>query len=72
MGYVEVPWGGRSPRTLTRLYLRLDSRPEPTGMSLPVPEMQLELFAARKAPRVSSRGAPSLLPLPRRTYGTKT
>ena len=65
MGYVEVPWGGRSPRALTKVALSLYSRPEPTDVSLQVPQVQYELFAAEKASRVS-RGAPLLVPLPRR------
>ena len=64
-GGVE-PWGGRSPRVLTRCSERLFLRrkAEKSVSDLFLDERQYDLWLPnKKAPRESSRGAPSLLPL---------
>jgi len=69
----ELPWGGRSPRDLTRARKGLYSRPEPPGhevirewVELVIP-MPSEGHTERKAPVDSSAGAPLLCGRTRRT-----
>ena len=71
---VVIPWGGQSPRVLTAAYVRFKLPAQGGGHE--VDPRQVEMFAEfgrvpirkEKAPRGRSRGAPSLLPLPRRRY----
>jgi len=63
-GVCDLPWGGLSPRVLTRGYNLLSLRPEPPAVSAVVQDPdQLELFEA-VAEVERSEGAPTLLPLP--------
>jgi len=65
-GLDDLPWGGRSPRALTKGRLALFLRREPLkDERFFVDPDQLELFPAAKKRRVSLP-APSLLPLPRK------
>ncbi len=63
-----VPWGGRSPRSLTRVQKALFlKRERQKGDRFFVDPSQIDMWlAAPRAPRIY-RGAPSLLPLPRRS-----
>jgi len=63
----ELPWRGQSPRALTKAAKSLFLRQEPPkSMSEFVDLAQYEIWPiGQRAPR-HSRGAPSLLPLPRR------
>jgi len=63
-----VPWGGRSPRSLTRVGSGLFSRQEPPGHEVEMDPAQLELIpggkvAIRDLVLPPAVGAPSLLPL---------
>ncbi len=65
-----VPWGGRSPRGLTRVKYSLFLRQKPPGHEVYVDPSQLEMWPVsvqatkrKKAPIGSADGAPSLLPL---------
>ena len=68
-----VPWGGRSPRGLTRVQISLFLRQEPPPHAVPeVDPRQLELWRDKGKGRGKKRqelvfapGAPSLLPLRR-------
>jgi len=68
---VVVPWDGRSPRVLTKAYQRFKFTAQGGGHE--VDPRQVEIFDGygqvpirkERASRVS-RGAPSLLPLPKR------
>jgi len=64
---VRVPWGGRSPRDLTRVQigLFLEREREEHGCFLADPR-QYDLFRAAITGRPQYGGAPLLLPLPRR------
>ncbi len=71
----EEPWGGRSPRALTRARSALYLRPEPPGAMRLVEDCeQLELWPAeypetmREGPRIYS-GAPLLVALSRTRKG---
>jgi len=72
--FAGIPWGGHSPRGLTRAGKALFLRPEPQGHGVEVDPMQLLMWPVASRPRRKSgpqqaAGAPSLLPLPRRRRG---
>ncbi len=64
----RVPWAGQSPRVLTASYRQFILKAQAVkSVSDFVDPGQYDLWLPKKkAPRVN-RGAPSLLPLPRRT-----
>jgi len=65
----DLPWGGQSPRALTRAAKALFLRREPQkDDSFFVDPDQYDLFLAAITGRPQYGGAPSLLPLPRRRY----
>ncbi len=67
----ELPWGGRSPRALTRGYERfiLKAQAAKSTSDFVGDPGQFDLWLPiKKAPR-EYLGAPSLLPLPRRNDG---
>lgn len=69
---VRIPWGGQSPRALTKINMSLFSRREPQkDDSFFIDPNQYDLFRAAIKGRPQYGGAPSLLPLPlvRRTDG---
>jgi len=68
LGLHRVPWEGQSPRVLTACYKRFIFKARAAkSMSEFVNPDQGDLWLPMKnAPRVVSRGAPSLLPLPKR------
>ncbi len=63
------PWGGHSPRGLTRARSPLFLRPEPPGHEVEVDPLQLVLWSGPVRPHRDKKllerspGAPSLLPL---------
>ena len=61
-GLVEVPWGGVSPRALTRGFDVVIFPSRGGDVSLPPITEQYDLFEPLKGRR--PEGAPSLLPLP--------
>jgi len=67
LGLVDLPWGGQSPRSLTRsakaLFLKRERQKEDRFF---VDPDQMDLFRAAKAVPPEYQGAPSLLPLPAR------
>jgi len=67
LGLVDLPWGGRSPRSLTRsakaLFLKRERQKDDRFF---VDPDQLDLFREAKAGPPQYEGAPSLLPLPPR------
>ena len=72
-----VPWGGRSPRGLTRVQIVLSLRREPPGREVGVDPTQLLLWpearkAAGKRARRPEAGAPPLLPLKRTWRGSRS
>ncbi len=67
--YPDEPWGGRSPRVLTRGWIGLFSKRERGGTSAFLDPEQLVLWPPNPGTRDKKRrrisaGAPSLLPLP--------
>ncbi len=63
--YPGEPWGGRSPRGLTRAALGLIFKPQGVkSVSDFVDPAQLELFELDKGSSLFEGGAPSLLPFP--------
>ena len=67
---VRIPWGGISPRDLTRSRLALFSRQEPQKDDrFFVDPDQYDLFLAAITGRHRYGGAPSLLPLPGGEHG---
>jgi len=61
---LSIPWGGQSPRVLTKAYNALFSRREPQNDDgFFASSDQLEMFGEAK--KVSGR-TPTLLPLPRK------
>ena len=61
----DLPWGGRSPRALTRVQLSVFLRREPQKDDRFFVDLdQLDLFHAAKKRPPRYEGAPSLLPLP--------
>jgi len=62
---VQVPWGGQSPRELTRVGIGLFSKRERgEDDRFFVDPRQVDLFRAAMKGSPEYRGAPSLLPLP--------
>ena len=47
----QLPWGGRSPRSLTKCAMAFSLASEGTGRSIgrPIPSIQLELFPEEKS-----------------------
>jgi len=64
VGAASLPWGGRSPRALTRGYERfnLKAQAKKSASDFVDPEQYDFWLPVKKAPRVY-RGAPLLLPL---------
>ncbi len=66
VGGARLPWGGRSPRALTRGYKSIKLNPSVKSVSGFVDPEQYDLWLpVQKAPW-RYQGAPSLLDLPRR------
>jgi len=68
--FPQEPWGGRSPRGLTKGRSRLFLRPEPQGHEVMIERdpLQVEIWpidlpTLREKPPQRFGGAPSLLPL---------
>ena len=60
-----LPWGGRSPRVLTRGHLGLIFKAQADRARVIPDRMQLDLFPATEtAFKKRGRSAPTLLPLP--------
>ena len=58
------PWSGHSPRALTRGHLGVIFKPQGVGARVMTPDgCQLDFFP-RWRQRLTSRAAPTLLPLP--------
>jgi len=67
LGLADPPWGGQSPRALTRAAKALFLRREPQKDDrFFVDPDQYDMFPAAIRRRFRYGGAPSLLPLPRR------
>ena len=67
--FPQLPWGGRSPRALTRIHKVLSLKPEAQGREVEMDPRQLDLFRLAEWPvqRKTRRrygGAPTLLRLP--------
>ncbi len=68
---VRIPWGGQSPRSLTKINMSLFSRREPQKDDrFFVDPNQYDQFLAAITGRPRYGGAPSLQPLPRRGHGS--
>ncbi len=69
---LRLPWGGRSPRALTRvaLSLILKTQGEKSMGDFVDPE-QYDLWLPIKKRSPSYAGASPLVPLPRRTHGSR-
>jgi len=73
--FPREPWGGRSPRALTKAFIPLFLRREPASHAVYLDPAQLDFWrrgskaTKRKKAPAKQAGAPSLLPLPAPPWG---